>query len=193
MVKLKRVLYYHLGVEMMKNKRTFLIILCCMVFLTGCVSEIPYSEEEQAVIADCAAHLVLRHSKGYEYKVVDVSRKPFIREEIDETEDENIIKEEKEEIVDVLSGEKTGSSEQNDNETEEQEEIGASLSEVLGFDKNIDAEVMNYSVVDELTKGAYFLEPEEGEKLVTVDIKISNKGKESYLKFQELQERTSNI
>ena len=158
------------------NKRFWLVIciFACVITTTGCVSESIFSEREEAVIADYTAQIVLKHSEGYMYKLEDVSKNPFIREEIDEIEGTV------EELLDnEINGSKEGevlkdTDKKEDNEEEKKEEVTIGMA--LGFDKNIKVEVMKTAIVDDLSKGAYYLKANKGEKLAKVDLKITNTG-----------------
>ncbi|MBE5935431.1 MAG: DUF4352 domain-containing protein [Lachnospiraceae bacterium] len=156
-------------------------ISVCILMLTGCTGDNNLSQREQNVVADYTAQIVLRHSKGYEYKLVDVSGNPFIREEIDETslskdedKEEEQEQEKEEQEKEQQDNETEGDSNTQDSEEETKEEV--SIGSALGFNEKIKVEVMKTKVVDDLSKGAYYLEAEKGKKLVKVDFKITNKG-----------------
>ena len=119
------------------NKR-FLLVLCiltCIIITTGCTGDSIFNDREEEVIADYMAQIVLKHSKGYVYKLEDVSNNPFIREEVDETEGtvEELLDKE---INNSKEGETKEDTDKNEEEKkEEKEEI--TISNALGFDKNI--------------------------------------------------------
>ena len=156
---------------MNKRLRLVVCILACIFTTTGCASESMYSEREEEVIADYVAQIVFKHAEGYNYRLEDVSKNPFIREEIDETEEsvEDILDEEINESIE-------GESKDDADAKEEDKKDEVTIGQALGFDENIKVEVMKTNIVDDLSKGAYYLKADDGEKLVKLDLKITNIG-----------------
>ncbi len=156
---------------MNKRLRLVVCILVCIFTTTGCAGESIYSEREEEVIADYVAQIVFKHAEGYNYRLEDVSKNPFIREEIDETE-ESV----EEQLDKEISESKEEESQADTDSKEEDKKDEITISQALGFDENIKVEVMKTKIVDDLSKGAYYLNADKGEKLAKIDIKITNIG-----------------
>ena len=166
---------------MNKRLRLVVCILVCIFTTTGCAGESIYSEREEEVIADYVAQIVFKHAEGYNYRLEDVSKNPFIREEIDETE-ESV----EEQLDKEISESKEEESQADTDSKEEDKKDEITISQALGFDENIKVEVMKTKIVDDLSKGAYYLNANKGEKLLKVDLKITNIGdKKIKLKYNQ--------
>lgn len=156
------------------KKKLFMVFLIggCVSIFTGCSNESKYTEEEETVISDYMAQMVFKHCEGFDYKLVNVSDNPFIREEEDIDQSE---KEEKNLKSDDSI--KTGSvddkiSDKEDNEIKKEK---VDLANVLGFSNDINAEVKKITFYNEYTEDAYVIEAEQGKMLLKVDFILTNK------------------
>ena len=57
-----------------------------MIIFTACGKESKFNEKQKKILADYIAQTVIEHSEGYETKLVDVSKSPFL---LNEGEDDN--------------------------------------------------------------------------------------------------------
>ena len=150
----------------------FFLIGGCVSIFTGCSNESKYTEEQETVISDYMAQMVFKHCKGFDYKLVNVSDNPFIREEEDIEQSE---KEEKKLKAD--DSVKTGSSDDktSDEKNDEIKKENVDLANILGLSNDINAEVKKITFYNEFTEGAYVIEAGKDEMLLKVDFKLMNK------------------
>ena len=128
---------------MNKRLRFMVCILLCVIMTSGCTGDNNFSQKEEEVIADSMAQIVFKHTKGYNYRLEDVSKNPFIREEIDEAEGtvEELLDKEINDSKDddkKLNNDASAEEVSGDKEQEkEQEKEQTTLGQALLFDKNI--------------------------------------------------------
>ena len=68
----------------MREKLKIIVSICvCMCIFTACSTESKFNEEQQQVLADYIAQTVLKHTEGYENKLVDVSSDFYLLTEED--------------------------------------------------------------------------------------------------------------
>lgn len=150
------------------------ISIMCIVSLTACYS-LDYTEEEEDVIANYAANLLLRHDENYKYK--------FVSEEVTTkatTEESNPIEEETESITDDdnasggvdLPGNVNVSGDRVISDTEH-------ITEAMNVPAGITVEYLDYDVVDRYPSdnsedGLFVMKSVDNHKLLVVKFRITN-------------------
>lgn len=175
----------------MREKIKFIVSICvCMCVFTACGKESKYNEKEQQVIADYVAQTVLKHSEGYENKLVDISGDFYLLTEEEDygeslTDDnknndnknkgtdlaqDNSDFENSDKILTGDSGTKT-----NDNAVNEENDMSKlELASVLGFKKGIEAYVTGSKVLKEYASSSYIIDVNDDERLLEIIFKINN-------------------
>lgn len=171
----------------MREKLKFLVLIgLCMIIFTACGKESKFNEKEKIILADYIAQTVIEHSEGYETKLVDVSKSPFL---LKEEKNDNAFSFVDNKVADSVddtenSAIKTGDSGTlDDNSDKDFEDTDGNnenvskpqLAAILGFKDGIEAYVSNKKILEEYASNSYVIDAEKNEKLVEVIFKITNK------------------
>lgn len=171
----------------MREKLNFLVLIgLCMIIFTACGKESKFNEKQKKILADYIAQTVIEHSEGYETKLVDVSKSPFL---LNEGEDDNIFSLVDNKVSDSAddedssviktgdSGTLNGNSDKDFEDTDDNKENVSKLqiATILGFKDGVEAYVSNKKILEEYASDSYVIYAEKNEKLVEVNFKIMNK------------------
>ena len=151
--------------NLLKNFLNLCIVVICVFTFSGCES-LEYTDEQEDIIANYAANLVLRHDVNYKYN--------YITEEESTQEETNTVVEKET----TLAGE--NSSESTTQNTEQTDVISTSndITSILKLPTGITAEYMDYDVVSQYpgdkSDDVFIMKALDGNKLLVVKFKISN-------------------
>ena len=179
----------------MRDKLKFLVLIgLCMIIFTACGKESKFNEKQKTILADYIAQTVIKHSEGYETKLVDVSDSPFLLKEEEnggyfasnDNEDKSSNKEDKssdsedtssnDEVISGYNDDKMSSdNEENVIKTGDSGAKDKELATILGFKDGIEAYVSNNKVLKEYASSSYVISAEKDKKIIEVSLKITNK------------------
>ena len=174
----------------MREKLKIIVSICvCMCIFTACSTESKFNEEQQQVLADYIAQTVLKHTEGYENKLVDVSSDFYLLTEEEDyvdgfnsskdnedlkQDDDNSDTEDNDKIL-------TGDSGSNEEEDDVYSEINVgskgNLESILGLKKGLEVYVSRTDILKEYASDSYVIDVNEDEKLLKVIFKITNTSK----------------
>lgn len=170
----------------MREKYYFIVsIVLSMLVLSGCSNEEKYSEEETTIIADYVAQTVIKHSEGYEGKLVDISDNPFLLTKEDSFVDslrDGASQDKVEDVEEIDKTEPTTKVEDDssldntlslDNKTEDKESV-KNISSILGFQDGIEAYVSKYELLKEYASSSYVIDVNDDEVLIKIEFEIKN-------------------
>lgn len=154
---------------MIKKKESRLLLatlgLVAVFSFSACGKGLDYTSEQEDVIADYAANLVLRHDANYKYN--------YINEEAYEEESTSALTEE-ETSKDIYAEEETGG----ENGSVGTETISADkLAEVLHMPEGITVEYTGYEVSDtysDVEDNLFVMKAVDGHKLLVVEFRVVN-------------------
>ncbi len=161
-------------------------IVLSMLVLSGCSTESKYSEEETDIVADYVAQTVIKHSEGYDGKLVDVSNNPFLltKEEsfVDSLRDDKDSQDldsssnQIDKVEPAIKKEENSTDYTSDNQdnAQEVEKEDLDINKVLNFKEGIETYVEKCEVLKEYTSNSYVIDIKDDEKLVKVEFKIKN-------------------
>lgn len=152
----------------MKKRVVCGMIGLCSMLLCGCGSYPDLTESQQAMVAEYAAGVLLKHSETANYRLVEIDEMNVNDESIDEVVEENNGKENV-----VVPDNNIGSLE---DEILIDEESSQTMEELLGLD-GITIKFDSYSVVDSYPEESdvYFsLDASEGCKLLIIKYNFTN-------------------
>lgn len=164
----------------LKRKRSLCLVLslACSAALTGCMDAMPdMTQEQQALVAEYAADLLLKYSKYYDDGLADLAEMQENETDREEPELEIIEEEETdifEEEMEVAEVEK----EADENEQSEAmaELSDASFAEALGM-SDVDISFEQFFVTDaypEEENAAFFVNAPRGKNMLVVQFSIKN-------------------
>ncbi|MBQ4521565.1 MAG: hypothetical protein IJA10_01260 [Lachnospiraceae bacterium] len=161
------------------RKKTLSICLIAMsaMLLTGCGSSIELTDEQNSMVAQYAAELLLKYDIRYDYRLEDMNS---ITGELQFEKDSNLVVENTE----MVSTEEDQKSEDEENVTTETPEGGeeqeVELTEL--FEEGIDVSYSGYSIVsrypEDITDIVAYVEPRNGMKLIVVEFMLTNTSEE---------------
>lgn len=172
--------------------KKYIIIVLSLVFafgVSGCalVPSLDLTEDEQSIIAEYAAGLLLKYDRNYAGSIKKVDNEPeeegvLVYEEEQEPEFEELYEDEQEsEFVDPEFSEDLTADSQAEN-TEESKYSEESISEALGLDGFTvmykDYETHDIYPEEESDEFVFSLQAQEGMKLIVLNFGITNDGAE---------------
>lgn len=171
----------------MREKFKIIVSMCvCMCIFTACNTESKFNEEQQQVLADYIAQTVLKHTEGYENKLVDISGDFYLLTEEEDYVDSFNSSKDNEELKqddsnsDTEDNDKilTGDSGSNEVEDDVNSEISVGpkgkLESILGLKKGLEAYVSKTDILKEYASDSYVIDVNKDEKLLKVIFKITN-------------------
>ena len=158
-----------------------------MIIFTACGKESKFNEKQKTILADYIAQTVIKHSEGYETKLVDVSDSPFLLKEEEnggyfasnDNEDKSSDSEDTSSNDEVIFGynddKMSSDNEENVIKTGDSGAKDKELATILGFKDGIEAYVSNNKVLKEYASSSYVISAEKDKKIIEVTFKITNK------------------
>lgn len=160
----------------MKKKNTVCIAAMCAAFiLSGCGNSIPdMTEQEQKIVAEYAANLLLKYDKNYEVKVVDTTA--YHAEEERKAEE---ARKAEEEAAKKEEAEKAAEEAEASNAAEEIEQTAASIEEFYQL-SNVQIQYSGFEIYNSYPEQAedvdlYFaIGATDGNKLLVLNFDVTN-------------------
>lgn len=150
--------------------------ICCLS-LTGCIDAMPdMTEEQQALVAEYAADLLLKHSKYYDNGLADLDKIQEAEAVVEEPEPEFVEEDEE----DILEDEEALQDERQEGTEEATELTDVSLAEALDLEK-IDIIFEQYEITDAYPNdnAAFFVNAPQGKKMLVMHFSLKNLSSES--------------
>lgn len=177
------------------NRKLLSILLLCLLMMcvTACGNEIPeMTEQENAMVSEYAANLLLKYSSSYNSRLVDTSQPPEGEVENAQTPDEssdNVAESLPQEVGDDVPGQDTEAQQEpagQETELVQPEEAPAmTIAKVLGLD-GVDVEYTGYRLCDSYPEeGAseedlfFAMNAADGSKLLVLDLNVVNQTAEN--------------
>lgn len=181
------------------KKATFVIaIITMLLLLTACGNEIPsMSEQEDAMVAQYAANLVMQYSDKYQSKLVDTSsvEEAVVTENLQEdveaadqtdlenqTDSEEVVIDDNSEDISINEAEDISVEEQNQqfDDESEPEQSALSIAQVLELD-GFDVAYTGYEICDAYPNGDvspenmfFAMNASNGSKLLVLHLQVTN-------------------
>lgn len=149
------------------------VALACCTSLSGCIDAMPdMTDEQQALVAEYAADIILKHSKYYDDGLADLSELEEVEPTAEEPEPEYI----EEEPEDSISEEYDLADEISEEQKELAELSNVSFAEALGF-SDIDITFENFQVTDAYPdddNAGFFVNAPQGKNMLVMQFDLNN-------------------
>lgn len=149
------------------------VVIACCASLTGCIDAMPeMTEEQQALVAEYAADIILKHSKYYDDGLADLSQIEEVTATVEEPELEFI----EEETEDSISEEYDLQEEITEEGRELAELSNVSFSEALGF-PDIDITFESFIITDAYPdddNAGFFVNAPKNRKMLVMQFDLNN-------------------
>lgn len=175
----------------MKKKSIICLSTFCMVFaLTGCGSSIPeMTEEQEQIVAEYAANLLLKYDKNYEVKVVDTTA--YHMEEERKAEEARKAEEEAAKAA-TAEKETTENAQENSDGSEVPEQTATSIEEFYQL-ADVQIQYSGYGIYDSYPENTenselfFAVGSTDGNKLLVLNFDVTNvSGKETELNMMDV-------
>lgn len=179
------------GSSMNRKMLSILFICILMVCVTACGNEIPeMNEQENAMVSEYAANLLLKYSSSYESRLVDTSKPPEGEEKNTQTP-EAVADDMSDSLPQEAGDDVSGQDAQLQETSEQQEPVGLeetpamTIAKVLGLE-GVEVEYTGFRLCDSYPeKGSseedlfFAMNAAEGSKLLVLDLNVVNQTAEN--------------
>lgn len=160
---------------MRKKTLSICLIAVSAMLLTGCGSSIELTDEQNSMVAQYAAELLLKYDIRYDYRLEDMNS---ITGELQFEKDSNPVVEDTE--ASTEEDQKPMDKENVTTETPESGEEETELTEL--FENDIDVRYQGYRIVsrypEDISDVVAYVEPRNGMKLIVVEFMLTNTSEE---------------